>query len=110
MEEPENMSLADAMGAQPSMPSGQKTARLEIRLRPEQKELLERAAALQGASLIDFATVSLEIAAAQVVQLHQTIALSALDSRAFMNALLDPPQPGERLVNALERHRERLGR
>ncbi len=110
MEEPKNMSLADAIGAPPATRSGQKTARLEIRLRPEQKELLERAAALQGASLTDFATASLETAAAQVVQLHQTIALSALDSRAFVDALLNPPQPGERLVNALERHRERLGR
>lgn len=104
------MSLADPIGAQPAARGGQKTARLEIRLRPEQKDLLERAAALQGASLTDFATASLEIAAAQVVQLHQTIALSTLDSRAFVDALLNPPEPGERLVNAFERHREWLGR
>ncbi|MHB0981606.1 MAG: type II toxin-antitoxin system TacA family antitoxin [Thermoleophilia bacterium] len=104
------MSLADAIGAQPTTRSGQKTARLEIRLRPEQKELLERAAALQGASLTDFATASLETAAAHVVRRHQTIVLSALDSRAFFEALFNPPQPDKRLVNALERHRERLGR
>jgi len=104
------MPLADAIGAQSAARGGQKTARLEIRLRPEQKDLLERAAALQGASLTDFATASLEVAAAQVIQLHQTIALSALDSRAFVEALLNPPEPGERLVTALERHREWLGR
>ncbi len=104
------MSLADAIGAQPPAAGGQKTARLEIRLRPEQKELLERAAALQGASLTDFATASLATAAAKVIQLHQTIALSARDSRAFVDALLNPPEPNERLVNALERHREWLGR
>ena len=103
------MSSTDATGAQPTARSGRKTARLEIRLRPEQKELLERAATLQGASLTDFAAASLETAAARVVRRHQTIVLSALDSRAFFEALLDPPQPGARLVNALERHRERLG-
>jgi uncharacterized protein (DUF1778 family) len=89
---------------------GGKTARLELRLRTEQKQLLEKAAALQGSSLTDFVTASLETAAARVVQLHEVLELTARDSEAFAAALLSPPPPSLRLFRAAERYAEEMAR
>lgn len=80
--------------------------RLEARLSPEQKELLERAAALEGRSLTDFVVGSAQSAAMATIQRHETITLTARDSLAFAAALMQPPAPNERLRAAARRHRD----
>jgi uncharacterized protein (DUF1778 family) len=80
--------------------------RLEARVSPEQKSLLERAAALEGRSLTDFVVASAHAAAMETIQRHEMIALSARDILAFTQALMHPPAPNERLRAAARRHRE----
>lgn len=80
--------------------------RLEARLSPEQKMLLERAAALEGRSLTDFVVDSAQAAALETIQRYEVIALTARDSRMFAEALMHPPAPNERLRSAARRHRE----
>lgn len=80
--------------------------RLEARLRPEQKRLLERAAALEGRSLTDFVLASAHAAALETIERHEMIALTARDSQFFVQALMHPPEPNERPRAAARRHRE----
>ena len=80
--------------------------RLEARVSREQKNLLERAAALEGRSLTDFVVASAQAAAMETIERHEVIALTTLDSLAFTQALMHPPAPNEQLRAAARRHRE----
>jgi uncharacterized protein (DUF1778 family) len=81
-------------------------ARLEARITQEQKALFERAAALEGRSITAFIVEHLQVAAEETIQRKQAIALTACGSEAVVRALLNPPEPNERLVEAFERHRD----
>jgi uncharacterized protein (DUF1778 family) len=82
---------------------------LEARVSPEQKSLLERAAALEGRSLTDFVVASAHAAAMETIERHEVIALTARDSLGFTQALMHPPAPNEQLRAAARRHRELIG-
>ncbi len=75
-------------------------ARIEARVSPKQKELFERAAAIEGVTLTDFAISSMHRAATAAVQGQATIELSVRDQRAFVEALRNPPGPGKALRQA----------
>ena len=75
-------------------------ARIEARVSLKQKELFERAAAIEGVTLTDFAISSMNRAATSVVQEHTTIDLSVRNQRAFVEALRNPPEPNEALREA----------
>src|SRR5438270_13677753 len=71
--------------------------RLEARVTAEQKELLQRAAALEGRTLTDFVVRSIQRAAEQTIRRHQELVLKASESQAFVDALLNPPAPNHAL-------------
>jgi uncharacterized protein (DUF1778 family) len=49
-------------------------------------------------------------AAQRVLETHEVMLLSEQSSTAFAAALANPPEPTQRLVNALRRHEELVGR
>jgi uncharacterized protein (DUF1778 family) len=79
--------------------------RIEARVSREQKELLERAAALEGRSMTDFIVTSAQEAATQVITRHELLRLSPRDQVEFVEALLNPPAPNEALRAAAARYR-----
>ena len=83
-----------------------KNARLEARITPEQKELIERAAAYEGRSVSDFVVGTVQQAAKAVVQEHEVLRLNESQSRAFVETLLNPPEPNEALRKAAEQYQE----
>lgn len=83
-----------------------KNARLEARITSEQKDLIERAAAYQGRTVSDFVVDTVQDAAKAVVHEHEVLRLSGSQSRAFVETLLDPPEPNEALKQAAEQYRE----
>lgn len=90
-------------------PSTTKTmARLEARISPEIKSLLQKAADLEGITLTDFAIASLQEAAIATIQKHQTLKLSLEDSEAFVDALLNPPLPNQALLAAAVRYQQTM--
>jgi uncharacterized protein (DUF1778 family) len=91
---------------EPTTAGAQRRERLEARLSPEQKALLERAAALEGRSLTDFVVSSAQSAALETIQRYEVIELTAEDSLAFAKALMNPSPPNEALRAAARRHRE----
>jgi uncharacterized protein (DUF1778 family) len=86
-----------------------RSQRLEARVSEEQKQLLVRAAELQGRSLTDFVVASAQDAAIEIVRTHDAVRLSERDRRAFVSALLAPPAPAKMLRQAARRYRTRSG-
>jgi uncharacterized protein (DUF1778 family) len=72
-------------------------ARIEARITPKQKRLFERAAAIEGVTLTDFAISSMQHAATRALREHTTIELSERSQRAFVEALMNPPEPNAAL-------------
>jgi uncharacterized protein (DUF1778 family) len=83
--------------------------RLETRVTVEQKKLIERAAALQGRTVTDFVLTSVQDAARRAIEEHSQLALSLRDSKAFVDALLNPKPVNDRLRETVRRYRERTG-
>ena len=46
--------------------------------------------------------------ARRVLEEHERMIVSGIDQEAFLEALLNPPEPAEKLVAALRRHRALL--
>ncbi len=90
--------------------SSDKTARLEARITKQQKALFLRAAQLTGRSLTAFVVASAQETASRTLREHDTLMLSTLDRKAFVEALLHPPLPAPRLRKAVVRYRERRPR
>lgn len=87
-------------------PDSKSLARLEARLSPEIKALMQRAADLEGRSLTDFVVASAQAAAYRVIEQHQTLKLGLEDSEAFVQALLNPPEPNDALQSAVGRYQK----
>lgn len=79
------------------MASARRNDRLECRITPQEKEFISRAATLSGSSTSDFVRSTLLSASREVVKTHDIIELTAAGSRAFSEALLNPPEPNENL-------------
>jgi uncharacterized protein (DUF1778 family) len=76
------------------------TGRVELRLRPEDKATLTRAAALRRLDLTGYILGSvLPKALAEVAQAER-LALSERDSLRVLALLENPPAPAERLIRA----------
>lgn len=90
------------------VPRAPKSERLEARVTLQQKLLLQRAAELRGLSLTDFLVTSAQTAAEATIREHNVITLTAQDSIAFAEALLNPREPNEALRAAFAAHDEEV--
>jgi uncharacterized protein (DUF1778 family) len=86
-------------------------ARLNLRLHPELKAVIEEAAATLGQSVSDFAVSTLVQAARTVIEERSRTELSNRDRDLFV-ALLDDAEaePNKALTAAAGRYKKRLGR
>ncbi len=79
-----------------------KQKRIDLRVTPEQKDLLERAAHFKGMSLSSYLlTNSLEAAQADL-EVHHKLVLSDRDRDLFLQLLVNPPQPNPALKKAMK--------
>jgi uncharacterized protein (DUF1778 family) len=90
------------------------SVRIEARVAPELKALIQHAADLEGRNLTDFIVSHLRKAATEAVKEHRIIELSQRDSIAVAESLLAPPrEPTPAAVETDRRYRllveERLG-
>ena len=88
--------------------SSTKSPRLETRVSPEQKELIERAAAYTGRSVSDFVVAHVEVAAKKVVEEYERLHLDREQSQVLVKALLSPKRPNKKLRHAMENYRKRV--
>ena len=79
-----------------------KKERIELRVAPSAKLVIQRAMAISGLTAGDLAYEG----ARRVLEDHERMMLVGADREAFLDAVMEPPEPNEKLVAALKRHRE----
>jgi len=90
----------------PSLAVRQRDQRLEARVTPDQKELIERAAYVQGRTVTDFVVGVLQQAAKQAIAEHTVWKLSQEQQKVFIDALMDSPAPNQKLREAYKQFRK----
>lgn len=76
------------------------TSRLEFRLRPESKELIEQAAQLLGITVSEFANSRLVQLARQIIAEHHITQLTSRDRDIFLAMLEADTEPNAALKKA----------
>ena len=79
-----------------------KKERIELRVAPSAKLLIQRAMAISGLTAGDLAYEG----ARRVLEEHERMLLVGEDRDAFLAAVMELPEPTEKLVAALKRRRE----
>jgi uncharacterized protein (DUF1778 family) len=82
-----------------------KKERIELRVAASAKELIQRAMTVSGLTAGDLAYEG----ARRVLDEHQRMTLVGADRDAFLDAVLNPPEPTDKLISALRRHRQLMG-
>ncbi len=89
------------------MPAVSEKTRFDTKLTKVQKELFEQAAQLGGyRTLTDFVISTAQEKAKAIVEQHQILLASEKDKEIFFDALMNPPMPSKRLLQASERYRQ----
>ena len=86
-----------------------KTMRLDLRIRPDLKSIIEQAADVLGVSTTDFASATLVAEAQAVLDRHQRVTLNNSDRDRFLQALASDDPPNEALVQAAKDFKARYG-
>jgi len=76
--------------------------RVELRLKPEDKAVLARAAALERLDLTSFILRAVLPRAQDVIAQSEKLPLSERDSLLVLNLLENPPDPNARLLRAAQ--------
>jgi uncharacterized protein (DUF1778 family) len=82
--------------------------RIDIRLRPEQKTEIERAAQIKKQTVTDFIIQNAVADARQTIREHETWMMERSDAEIFAAALMEPAAPGPQLTQAAKRYKERF--
>ena len=77
------------------------SARINLRVSPGAKALIERAAAIMGSTVSSFMLQNSYEAASRVVANNDTILLSQADFEAFVAACENPPEPTDALIQLM---------
>ena len=85
-----------------------KDERINLRLKPHAKSMLERAASFEGQTISKFVLSSALARAEKTIQEHEAMTLNARDSEAFFNALASPVKFNRNLIEALSEHEQRV--
>src|SRR5882724_5779099 len=88
-----------------SQPREYKTQRLELRIAPSAKKVIQQAMSVTGLAAGDLAYEG----ARRLLDEHQRMILAGADRDAFLAAVGRNPEPSPRLVEALRRHRHLFG-
>jgi len=87
-----------------------KAYRFDARLNEEQKVLIQKAADLEGRTVTDFVLRSAQSAAERTLQDRTMLILSARETEAFVDAVLNPATPGPVLRAAARHYKNVVGR
>ena len=87
-----------------------KSERVQVRIDPTAKRMLERAAALANTSVSAFVVNSALDAAGRLIEERERLVLSERDWDVFFDALVDPPKPNAALRKAFAAHKRLIAR
>lgn len=81
--------------------------RLDIRLKPDTKDLIQQAAELRNQTITQFVVATLAEEAGKVLAEHERTVLSNRDRDLFLKLLNVPPKPNKALKLAADAYRVR---
>jgi uncharacterized protein (DUF1778 family) len=86
------------------VPTGEKTKReaLNIRIKPQVRKLIDRAAELAGKNRTDFVLDAARRAAEETLLDHTVLNMSPKAYREFLARLDAPPRPNKRLLKSMQ--------
>ncbi len=85
-----------------------KTERIEARVEPEVRNLINEAAELEGCSVSEFLVASAKERAERALH-HQTVIRLTTESQIrFAELILDPQPPNEAMKEAIELHKQQI--
>jgi uncharacterized protein (DUF1778 family) len=84
-----------------------KTYRFDARINEAQKLLIQRAADLEGRTMTAFVFDSAKAAAERTIERHDMLILTARETEAFADAILNSAEPGPVLRRAARNYREK---
>ncbi len=87
-----------------------KTERVQVRIDPEAKRRLKRAATLANMTVSAFVVHNALEAADHLIRERERLVLSKEDWDIFSEALVNPPQPNAALRKALATHERLIGK
>lgn len=92
------------------MPKATRKARerIDVRLRPEQKTDIERAASIKGLTVTDFIIQNAVTNAKQTIREYESWTLERPDAEIFAAALMEPAALGPKLTQVAKRYKERF--
>ena len=85
-----------------------KEERIELRVRPQDKRLLEKAAQAQGLSLSSYLVTKSIHAAHEDAAVYKTYSPAPKDLNLFLRLLDNPPAPNEKLKAAARRYQKEI--
>ncbi len=85
------------------------SARLDFRVKPEHKSLIERAASVAGQTVTDFAVATLVKVAHETMERAKLMTLSARDSKVFLRLIAADAAPNAALKAAARRYKKNRG-
>ncbi|MGH9794381.1 MAG: DUF1778 domain-containing protein [Candidatus Acidiferrales bacterium] len=83
-----------------------KAARLEARISARQKRTIARAAQIRGLTFTDYVVTTLQNAAEETIRDSQVWRLRGAAQDAFVNAILNPPEPNAFARAAARRYKK----
>jgi uncharacterized protein (DUF1778 family) len=86
------------------------SGRIELRIKPREKALLSRAAALEHEDLTGFILRTVLPAAERIIERTERLELSERDTLRVLELLESPPKPSAKLRRAAKRYRKIFGR
>ena len=92
-----------------TQPEARKTTRLDLRVRPDVKKIIEQAAETLGISTTDFASAALVSEAQAVLEKHHRITLNNADRDRFLQALASEEEPNAALTQAAHLYNKQYG-
>lgn len=98
--------MPEIAGTNMSRTLPEQTARLEARIPAHIYDLMQRAAKLRGMTLTSYLLATAGEDARRVVDDADVMRLSREDQMRFAEALINPPEPNAKLLQAAKRHAE----
>lgn len=78
--------------------------RITARLPRAKRVIIERAAAVYGATVNQFIVQTALDRAGEILEREELLRLSERDAKTFLAALENPPEPSQKLIDALKTH------
>jgi len=90
------------------MAASTKDERINLRLKQSAKQMLERAASLEGKTVSKYILSSALASAENTIHQHEVMELGVKEAEAFYNALATPVAVNEKLSEAFEEYSQRV--